>query len=127
MEEKDGQEYIRNYGIDEFSGKNDVVYTRPIPFYFKSKEFKDGTLSKKKALSSIWLNYDLDGEVNIKITTDDGKEYVEENALLNGKNRTQCVLIPTDMQNANSYTFEFYGQGDITIYAMERNYRTKVR
>lgn len=124
---KDGLNYIQHYGIDEFTGANDVVYTKPIPFYFKSKEFKDGVLSKKKALSEIWFNYDLDGTVNIKITTNDGKEYVKENALPNGKNKTECILIPNEIQNVSSYTFEIYGAGDVTIYGMERKYRVKVR
>ena len=48
---KDGLNYIQHYGIDEFTGENDVVYTNPISFFFKSKEFKEGVLSKKKALS----------------------------------------------------------------------------
>ncbi len=124
---KNGLNYIQHYGIDEFTGANDVVYTKPIPFYFKSKEFKDGVLSKKKALSEIWFNYDLDGTVNIKITTNDGKEYVKENALPNGKNKTECILIPNEIQNVSSYTFEIYGAGDVTIYGMERKYRVKVR
>lgn len=124
---KDGLNYIQHYGIDEFTGANDVVYTKPIPFYFKSKEFKDGVLSKKKALSEIWFNYDLDGTVNIKITTNDGKEYVKENALPNGKNKTECILIPNEIQNVSSYTFEIYGAGDVTIYGMERKHRVKVR
>lgn len=124
---KDGLNYIQHYGIDEFTGANDVVYTKPIPFYFKSKEFKDGVLSKKKALSEIWFNYDLDGTVNIKITTNDCKEYVKENALPNGKNKTECILIPNEIQNVSSYTFEIYGAGDVTIYGMERKYRVKVR
>lgn len=124
---KDGLNYIQHYGIDEFTGANDVVYTKPIPFYFKSKEFKDGVLSKKKALSEIWFNYDLDGTVNIKITTNDGKEYVKENALPNGKNKTECILITNEIQNVSSYTFEIYGAGDVTIYGMERKYRVKVR
>lgn len=124
---KNGLNYIQHYGIDEFTGANDVVYTKLIPFYFKSKEFKDGVLSKKKALSEIWFNYDLDGTVNIKITTNDGKEYVKENALPNGKNKTECILIPNEIQNVSSYTFEIYGAGDVTIYGMERKYRVKVR
>jgi len=124
---KDGLNYIQHYGKDEFTGKNDVVYTKPILFYFKSKEFKEGVLSKKKALSELWFNYDLDGIVNIKVITNDGKEYVKENALPIGKNMTECILIPNDIQNVDSYTFEIYGIGDISIYGMERKYRIKVR
>ena len=124
---KDGLNYIQHYGIDEFTGENDVVYTKSIPFFFKSKEFKEGVLSKKKALSELWFNYDLDGIVNIKVITNDGKEYVKGNALPIGNNKTECILIPNDMQNVDSYTFEIYGTGDISIYGMERKYRTKVR
>ena len=45
----------------------------------RHKEFKNGVLSKRKSLSSIWFNYDLDGIVNLKIITDDGKECIKEN------------------------------------------------
>lgn len=124
---KDGLKYIQHYGIDEFTGNNDVVYTKQIPFYFKSKEYKEGTLSKKKALSELWFNYDLDGKINIKVITNTGKEYVKENALPNGKNKTKCILVPNDIQNYDSYTIEIYGIGDVSIYGMERKYRTKVR
>lgn len=124
---KDGQEYIQTYGQDEFTDSNDAVYKKPISFYLKTKEFKNGVLSKKKSLSQLWFNYDLDGIVNIKIITNDGKTKEIQNALPIGKNRTECVLIPNDMQNVDSYTFEIYGEGDITIYAMERIDRTHPR
>lgn len=124
---KDGQEYIQTYGQDEFTDSNDVVYKKPISFYLKTKEFKNEVLSKKKSLSQLWFNYDLDGIVNIKIITNDGKTKEIQNALPIGKNRTECVLIPNDMQNVDSYTFEIYGEGDITIYAMERIDRTHPR
>ena len=124
---KDGFNYIQTYGQDEFTDNQDVVYKKPIPFYLKTKEFKNGVLSKKKSLSQIWFNYDLEGKVNIKIITHDGKEKEIQNALPNGKNKTECVLIPNDMQNTDSYTFEIYGEGDCTIYAMERVDRTHIR
>lgn len=124
---KDGINYIQTYGKDEFTDKNDVVYKEPIPFYLKTKEFKNGVLSRKKSLSQLWFNYDLDGTVNIKIITNDGKTKEIKNALPKGNNRTECVLIPNDMQNVDSYTFEIYGEGDITIYAMERIDRTHPR
>lgn len=117
---KDGQEYIRTYGKDEFTNSEDVVYKKFIPFYLKTKEFKNGVLSKKKSLSSLWFNYDLEGNVNIKVIAHNGQTKELKNALPEGKNRTECVLIPNDMQNVDSYTFEIYGEGDITIYAMER-------
>lgn len=78
-------------------------------------------------MSQLWFNYDLDGTFNIKIITHDGKIKELKNALPNGKNRTECVLIPNDIQYADSYTFEFYGEGDVTIYAMERVDRTNPR
>ncbi len=126
---KDGQEYIQTYGQDEFTDENDVVYKKPIPFYLKTKEFKNGVISKKLSLSKLWFNYDLqkDAMVHLKIITDTGKEYVKENALTPGTNMTQSVLIPNDMQNVNSYTFEIYGYGDIRIKAMERVDRTLPR
>lgn len=124
---RDGNSYIRIYGEDEFIGEDGLTFRKKIPFYIKTKEFKNGVLSRKKSLSSIWFNYDLDGDVNLKITTDDGKSIVKENILPNGKNKTECVLIPNNMQNVNSYTFELYGNGDITIYGMERVDRTHTR
>ena len=69
----------------------------------------------------------MDGEVNIKIITHDGKTKEIKDALPEGTNRTECILIPNDMQNTDSYTFEIYGKGDITIYAMERVDRTNTR
>ena len=84
-------------------------------------------LSRKKALSAIWFNYDLTGTVNLKIITDTGKEKIKENILPEGKNQTQVVLIPNDMQDVYSYTFELYGNGDLTIYGMERVDRTRTR
>lgn len=124
---KEATVYTRTYGKDEFTDEDDVVYTEPIPFYIKTKEFKNGVLSKKKSLTALWFNYDLDGEVNIKIITHDGKTKEIVNALPEGSNRTECVLIPNDMQSVDSYTFEIYGRGDITIYAMERIDRTNTR
>lgn len=52
---------------------------------------------------------------------------MKENALKPGRNVTECILIPNDMQDANSYTFEIYGYGDIRIKAMERVDRTTTR
>lgn len=124
---KDGNTYIRTYGKDEFINEEGLTVKKDIPFYIKTKEFKNGVLSKKKSLSAIWFNYDLDGTVNLKIITDNGKEMIKENILPKGKNKTECVLIPNNMQNVNSYTFEIYGTGDITIYGMERIDRTNTR
>ena len=124
---KEATVYTRTYGKDEFINEDDVVHTELIPFYIKTKEFKNGVLSKRKSLTALWFNYDLNGEVNIKIITDDGKTKEITNALPEGTNKTECVLIPNDMQNVNSYTFEIYGEGDITIYAMERVDRTYTR
>lgn len=124
---KEATTYTRTYGKDEFTNSSDIVHTEPIPFYIKTKEFKNGVLSKKKSLSTIWFNYDLDGEVNIKIITSDGKTKEIKNALPTGTNMTECILVPNDMQSVDSYTFEIYGEGDITIYAMERVDRTNTR
>ena len=69
---KDGSTYIRTYGQDEFTDEEDVVYKELIPFYLKTKEFKNGVISKKIQLSKIWFFYDLEesGKVNIKILKD---------------------------------------------------------
>ena len=75
----------------------------------------------------MWFNYDLDGTVNLIISTDDGKTITKENVLSKGTNKTECVLIPNELQNSNSYTFEIYGTGDITIYGIERVDRTHTR
>jgi len=124
---KDGQNYIQTYGQDEFTDENDIVYKEKIPFYLKSKEFKNGTLSKPKQLSDLWFNYDLEGTVNLKIITDDGRTEVIKEALQNGVNQTKRVIIPNTIQNAYSYTLEIYGEGNLTIYAMERIDRTNTR
>ena len=127
---KDGSEYVRTYGKDEFTDKEDVVYKELIPFYLKTKEFKNGVISKKIQLSKIWFFYDLEdeGEVNIKILVDDGKrEYTINNALEAGKNMTKVILVPNDMQEANGYTFEISGYGDFRLRAMERVDRTNPR
>ena len=123
---KDGIAYIKTYGKDEYLNGQEIDKV-DIPFYIKTKEFKNGVLSKKKSLSKVWFNYDLDGVVNIKITTDDGKTLVKEKVLPEGNNKTECILIPNDMQNKNSYVFEIYGQGYIKIYGMEREDRTHNR
>lgn len=123
---KDGLDYIKTYGKDEYLNGQEIDKVN-IPFYIKTKEFKNGVLSKKKSLSKLWFNYDLDGVVNIKITTDDGTTLVKENVLPKGTNKTECILIPNDMQNKTSYVFEIYGNGFIKIYGMEREDRTHNR
>lgn len=127
---KDGQEYIRTYGQDEFTDNQDVVYKELIPFYLKTKEFKNGVISKKLQLSKLWFFYDLaeSGNVDIKILVDNGKkEHLIKNALPTGQNMTKVVLIPNEMQNVNSYTFEISGVGDFRLRAMEREDRTNPR
>lgn len=124
---RDGNEYIRTYGEDEYAGAGGLTQKEKIPFYFKTKEFKNGVLSKRKSLSEVWFNYDLDGTVNLTISTDTGKSVTKSNILPNGTNKTECVLIPNELHNVNSYTFEIYGEGDLTIYAMERVDRTHLR
>ena len=127
---KDGQTYIQTYGQDEFTDSQDIVYKEPIPFYMKTKEFKNGVISKKIQLSKIWFFYDLEngGQVNIKILADNGKkEYLVENALQAGQNMTEVLLVPNDMQQAHSYTFEISGYGNFRLRAMERVDRTNPR
>jgi hypothetical protein len=123
---KDGLSYIKTYGKEEYL-EDGVMKKRNIDFYIKSKEFKNGCLSKRKSLSAVWFNYDLEGVVNIKITTDDGKELVKENVFKEGTNKTECILIPNNMQNVSSYVFEIYGEGNLKIYGMEREDRTHNR
>lgn len=127
---KDGQTYIRTYGQDEFTDNEGVVYKKPIPFYLKTKEFKNGVISKKIQLSKIWLFYDLEnnGQVDVKILVDNGKkEYTVKNALKPGENMTEVMQVPNDMQQANGYTFEISGYGDFRLRAMERIDRTNPR
>lgn len=127
---RDGQTYIRTYGQDEFTDEEDIVYKEPIPFYLKTKEFKNGVISKKLQLSKLWFFYDLedDGEVDIKIIVDNGKkEYTVKNALKPGENMTEVILVPNDMQQAHGYTFEISGHGDFRLRAMERIDRTNPR
>lgn len=127
---KDGTNYIRTYGEDEFTDNEDVVYKEQIPFYLKTKEFKNGVISKKIQLSKIWFFYDLaeGGKVDIKILADNGKKvHLIENALPTGNNMTEVIQVPNDMQNVNSYTFEISGLGDFRLRAMERVDRTNPR
>lgn len=124
---KDGMNYIKTYGKDEYAGDGGITNQIDVPFYIKTKEFKNGVLSKRKSLSEIWFNYDLNGTVNLTITADTGKSITKENILANGTNLTQCVMIPNEMQNVTSYTFEIYGTGDFTLYGMERIDRTHTR
>lgn len=127
---KDGQEYIRTYGEDEFTDSEDIVYKELIPFYLKTKEFKNGVISKKIQLSKLWFFYDLadNAKVSIRILADNGKKTkLIENVLTPGENMTKDVIIPADMQNANSYTFEIFGEGDFRLRAMERVDRTNPR
>ena len=127
---KDGSEYIRTYGRDEFTSSEDVVFSKPIPFYLKTKEFKNGVISKKIQLTKIWFFYDLDknGKVDIKVLADNGKkEFLIENALPTGSNMTEVIQVPNDMQQAHSYTFEISGEGDFRLRAMERIDRTNTR
>lgn len=124
---KEGDKYTRTYGKHEFIGSDSVVYKQDIPFYMKTKEFKNGVLSKKKSLSQLWFNYDLRGNINVKIITHDGRTKEITNALPEGTNMTEYILVPNDIQNTDSYTFEIYGEGDVTIYAMERVDRTNMR
>lgn len=124
---KDGQDYIRTYGLDEFTNEQDIVYKELIPFYIKTKEFKNGVISKKIQLSKVWFFYDLaeDANVDIKIIADNGKkEHLIQNALKPGKNMTENIIVPNNMQNVNSYTFEISGKGDFRLRAMERVDRT---
>lgn len=119
--------YTRFYGKDQVIDNEGNLVENDIAFLLTTKEFKNGTLSKKKSLSSLWLNYDLDGYVDIIIDTDNGKRFSKIKALPEGKNLTQRILIPNDMQNAYSYTFSFAGKGNFKIYAMEREDRTHNR
>ena len=123
------QVYLKTYGEDEFTNSQDIVHKEPIPFYLKTKEFKNGVLSKRKSITEIWFNYDLanNGQVDLKVITDSGKIYEKVNVLPNGKNQTQCIKLPNEIQNVYSYTFEISGQGDFTIYGMERVDRTNPR
>lgn len=125
---RDGNDYIKRYGKDEHVNNNGLVYIEPIPFYFKSKKFTEGTVSKKKSLREIWISYDLDGTADIRILADDGNSCLLENALTEGTNQIQCLLIPYEnMQNKNSYTIEIEGEGNIILKQIERKYRVKVR
>lgn len=96
----------------------------------KTKEFKNGVISKKIQLTKIWFFYDLEdsGKVDIKILADNGKkEHLIKNALKPGENMTEVIQVPNDMQNVNSYTFEILGQGNFRLRAMERVDRTNLR
>ena len=123
---RDGASYIKRYGKDEYL-KDGITNTKPINYYLKTKEFTDSGVSKKKCLKEIWLSYDLDGEANIRISTNKGTEAVLENTLFEGTNLVSCVLVPYTLENVDNYTIEIYGSGNILIKQIERKYRIKRR
>ena len=123
---RDGNNYIKRYGRDEYIN-NGITNTRAIEYYLKSKEFTENGVSKKKALKELWVSYDLEGDCTFKITTNNNKEAVLEQALLEGTNKVQCILIPYTLENVDNYTIEISGSGDINIKQMERKYRIKRR
>ena len=123
---RDGYEYIKRYGRDEYLNDG-ITNTMPINYYLKTKEFTDSGVSKKKCLKELWLSYDLEGSANIKITANNGKEAVLEQALSEGNNKVECVLVPYTLENVDNYTIEIYGSGNITIKQIERKYRIKRR
>lgn len=126
---REGNDYIKLYGEDEYVDENDLVYKEKKEFYLKSKEFTENGVSKKKSLKEIWISYDLEeeGEVSIKISTNKEMECVLEQVLSPGMNKVECVLIPYFLENVDNYTIEIYGEGDILIKQMERKYRINRR
>lgn len=122
-----GKEYIKRYGRDEYINETGIVNTRKIDFYLKTKEFTENGVSKKKALKEIWVSYDLEGEATFRISTNNDKEAELTNALPEGTNKVECILIPYTLENVDNYTIEILGSGNITIKQIERKYRIKVR
>ena len=82
-----------------------------------SKPIEDNTNEKIDNNKAVTKLSDISYEESI----------TKENVLPTGQNKTECVLIPNELQDVNSYTFEIYGTGDITIYGMERVDRTHTR
>lgn len=126
---RDGDNYIKLYGKDEYPNEQDIVYKEKIDFYLKSKEFTENGVSKKKSLKELWISYDLEeeGEASFKITTNKGTQAILEKILEPGINKVQCILIPHELENVDNYTIEIYGKGDIIIKQIERKYRIKTR
>ena len=123
---RDGNTYIKRYGKDEYLN-NGVTNTKDIDFFLKTKEFIDSGVSKKKCLKEIWLSYDLNGEANIKISTNKSTSVELEDVLEEGNNKVQCILVPYTLENIDNYTIEIYGSGNIIIKNIERKYRIKRR
>lgn len=129
------EEYYKVYGKDDVvternqDGTIKTLTQVLVPFNIKTKEFKNGTMSHPKSLSKIWINYDLaeGATCNLEMTTDDGRTAIFEDFLEAGENLTKPFLIPNNMQDCYSYTLRLYGEGDITIYSMERVDRTNER
>ena len=126
---RDGNNYIKTYGEDEFVDENDLVYKLKKPFYLKTKTFFEGGVSKKKALKEIWISYNLatNAEANVRVTTNDNRVATIENVLEPGQNKVARILIPHELENMDSYYIEIYGKGDISIKLLERQFRLKVR
>lgn len=124
---RDGNEYIKLYGEDEYPDSEGITRKKEIEYYLKTKEFTENGVSKKKCLKEIWVSYDLEGTANFKITTNNGKEVIIDEALTEGSNKVECILVPYTLENVDNYTIEIYGSGDLTIKQIERKYRIKRR
>lgn len=126
----EGGVYTKTYGKDEFIDTNNIVYRKNIPFYYKTKAFTDGGVSKKKVLDDLWIMYDLEkgGKANIRITKGTGEEIILENQLPVGANRIERILIPYQFKGVTDcYTIEIYGEGNIILKQIERKFRLKTR
>lgn len=124
-----GGVYTKTYGKDEYIN-NGLTFSKNIPFYYKTKQFTDGGVSKNKILDDLWIMYDLEenGRANIKITNGNGKYIILENKLPAGANMVQRIMIPYQFKGVtNSYTIEIYGEGNIVLKQIERKFRLKTR
>lgn len=127
--------YLSNYkdyhtGKD-YPGSNGTSPTL-IDWFFETKEFNYGEISKPSVLSEIWVRYSLGiGSGNHTMTLQcslDGGSYETLHVFedTNGLSRIIRVLLPIDTLG-KTIKFKFFGTGYFTIDYMELKYRIKPR
>jgi hypothetical protein len=120
-------------GQDEYINSDNLTYKKNIPFYYKTKKFTDGGVSKQKVLDDLWLHYDLEegATATIKITkTANGNQTITvlENVLKAGSDMFERIMIPYKFKGLlDSYTIEIYGEGNFILKQIERKFRLKTR
>lgn len=105
----------------------------PIQWEFVTKSFHENAIAQKKVLTSMDLIYSCstDATISVGYTTDINSTNFttlvsSTDFQLNNEETNSKFLIPTtDLQNVDWYKFQIKGTGNVTIHALERNYRVR--